>query len=99
MVEYAGEGHYVVISPKGGVLPFELESPSWFAWLSTCTSFRFVGKLGRFTAHRELHDVSRAVWRGHRQIRNHTYNVHLGKTESLTIAALEQAAAALHTHL
>jgi len=99
LVEYAGEGHYVVISPRGGLLPFEPGSPAWFAWLTTCSSFRFVGKSGRLTAHRELHNVSRAVWRAHRSIRNHTYNVHLGKTESLTIAALEQAAAALHAHL
>ena len=99
LVEYAGEGHYVVISPKGGLLPFEPGSPAWFAWLSTCSSFRFVGKNGRLTAHREVHNVSRAVWRAHRTIRNHTYNVHLGKTESLTIATLEQAAAALHAHL
>ena len=99
LVEYAGEGRYVVISPRGGLLPFEPESPAWFAWLTTCSSFRFVGKLGRLTAHRELHNVSRAVWRAHRNIRNHTYNVHLGKTESLTIAALEQAAAVLHAHL
>jgi hypothetical protein len=99
LVEYAGEGQYVVISPRAGLLPFEPESPAWFAWLSTCSSFRFVGKLGRLTAHRELHNVSRAVWRAHRTIHNHTYNVHLGKTECLTIAALEQAAAALHAHL
>ena len=99
LVEYAGEGHYVVISPRGGLLPFEPDTPAWFAWLTTCSSFRFVGKMGRLTAHRELHNVSRAVWRAHRNIRNHTYNVHLGKTESLTIAALEQAAAALHAHL
>jgi transposase-like protein len=99
LVEYAGEGRYVVISPRGGLLPFEPDTPAWFAWLTTCSSFRFVGKLGRLTAHRELHNVSRAVWRAHRTIRNHTYNVHLGKTESLTIAALEQAAAALHAHL
>ena len=99
LVEYAGEGQYVVISPRGGLLPFEPESPAWFAWMTTCSSFRFVGKSGRLTAHRELHNVSRAVWRAHRNIRNHTYNVRLGKTESLTIAALEQAAAALHAHL
>ena len=98
-MEYAGEGRYVVISPRGGLLPFEPDTPAWFAWLTTCSSFRFVGTLGRLTAHRELHNVSRAVWRAHRNIRNHTYNVHLGKTESLTIAALEQAAAALHAHL
>ena len=99
LVEYAGEGHYVVISPKGGLLPFEPDTPAWFAWLTTCSSFRFVGKLGRLTAHRELHNPSRAVWRAHRNIRNHTYNVRLGTTEQLSIAALEQAAAALHAHL
>ena len=99
LVEYAGEGHYVLISPKGGVLPFEPDSPAWFAWLSTCSSFRFVGKLGRLTAHREIERVRKGTWRAHRNIRNHTYNVRLGITEDLTIAALEQAAAALHAHL
>jgi hypothetical protein len=96
LVEYAGEGRYVVISPRGGLLPFEPDTP---AWLTTCSSVRFVGNLGRLTAHRELHNVSRALWRAHRNIRNHTYNVHLGKTEDLTIATLEQAAATLHAHL
>jgi transposase-like protein len=99
LVEYAGEGHYVLISPKGGLLPFEPGSPAWFAWLSTCSSFRFVGKLGRLTAHREVERVRKGTWRAHRNIRNHTYNVHLGITEDLTITALEQAAAALHAHL
>ena len=99
VVEYAGEGRYVVISPRGGLLPFEPGSPSWFAWLSSCSSFRFVGKLGRLTAHREVERVRQGTWRAHRNIRNHTYNVHLGVTEELTIAALEQAAATLDAHL
>ena len=99
LVEYAGEGHYMVISPRGGVLPFEPDSQAWFAWLSTCSSFRFVGKVGRLTAHREIERVRKGTWRAHRNIRNHTYNVHLGVTEELTIAALEQAAAALHAYL
>ncbi len=99
LVEYAGEGRYVVISPKGGLLPFEPDSPAWCAWLSTCASFRFVGKLGRLTAHREIERVRKGTWRAHRNIRNHTYNVHLGVTEDLTIAILEQAAVTLHAHL
>lgn len=99
LVEYAGEGRYVVISPKGGLLPFEPDTPAWFAWLTTCSSFRFVGKLGRLTGHREVERVRHGAWRAHRKIRNHTYNVRLGATEELTIAALEQAAAALHAHL
>lgn len=98
-VEYASRGRYVVICPKEGVLPLEPDTQEWFAWLTTHRSFRFVGPCGHLTAHRELHGVSRAVWRAHRQIRNHSYNLHLGKTQELTIAVLEQAAAALQAHL
>jgi transposase-like protein len=98
-VEYGKGGHYVVICPKRGLLPFEPESPAWFAWLASVSSFRFVGKCGRFTAHRESQRLPKAVWRAHRKIRNHTYNQRLSKTEGLTIAVLEQAAAALQAHL
>lgn len=98
-VEYASRGHYVVICPKEGVLPLEPDTEEWFAWLSTHQSFRFVGPSGHLTVTRELHNVSRAVWRAHRQLRNHTHNARLGKTHELTIAVLEQAAAALQAHL
>jgi len=57
------------------------------------------GKQGRLTAHRELERVPNGAWRAHRQIRNHTYNLRLGSTQSLTIAVLEQAAAELQAHL
>src|SRR6266487_2507405 len=99
LVEYASEGHYVVICPKHGLLPFEPESPQWFAWLATLSSFRFVGQHGRLTAHREVERVPRGAWRAHRNIRNHTSNLRLGSTEALTIAVLEQAAADLQAHL
>jgi len=99
LVEYGTAGHYMVICPKHGLLPLEPESPAWFAWLATLSSFRFVGKQGRLTAHREVERVPRGAWRAHRNLRNHTYNLRLGSTQSLTIAALEQAAAALQAHL
>ncbi len=99
LVEYGTQGHYVVICPKHGLLPFEPDTPAWFAWLATLSSFRFVGKQGRLTAHRESQRLPKAAWRAHRKIRNHTYNQRLGQTEGLTIAVLEQAAAALHAHL
>jgi hypothetical protein len=99
LVEYASSGHYVVICPQLGLLPFEPESPEWFAWLATRCSFRFVGQQGRLTAHREVERVPKGAWRAHRNIRNHTYNLRLGSTESLTIAALEQAATDLQAHL
>lgn len=99
LVEYGTDGHYVVICPKHGLLPLEPDTPAWFAWLATLSSFRFVGKQGRLTAHRESQRLPKAAWRAHRKIRNHTYNQRLGQTEGLTIAVLEQAAAALHAHL
>lgn len=97
-VEYGEQGQYVVICPKRGVLPFEPDTPEWFAWVAEQNSFRFVGQVGHFTAHHWWR-VPRGAWRAHRQIRNHTYNLRLAPTQELTMAVLEQAAAALQAHL
>ena len=97
-VEYGEKGHYVVICPKRGVLPFEPDTPEWFAWVAKQSSFRFVGKEGHFSAHHEW-TTPRGAWRAHRQIRNHSYNLPLAPNQHLTIAVLEQAAHALHAHL
>ncbi len=97
-VEYGEEGHYVVICPKHGLLPFEPDTPEWFAWVAKQSSFRFVGKLGRLTAHHQWR-VPRGAWRAHRQIRNHSYTLRLAPNQELTIAVLEQAAQALQAHL
>lgn len=97
-VEYSEQGHYVVICPKGGVLPFEPDSPEWFAWVAHQSSFRFVGHGGHFTAHHWWR-VPRGAWRAHRHIRNHNYVLRLAPNHELTIAVLEQAAAALQAQL
>ncbi len=99
LIEYGVQGSYVVLCPTHGLLALEPDTPEWFAWLATLSSFRFVGKRGRLTAHREVERLPRAAWRAHRSMRSHTYNLRLGATESLTIATLEQAAATLDAHL
>jgi hypothetical protein len=88
----------VVICPKGGVLPFEPDSPEWFAWVAQQSSFRFVGHGGHFTAH-QWWRVPRGAWRAHRRIRNHNYVLRLAPNHELTIAVREQAAAALQAQL
>jgi hypothetical protein len=98
-VESVGEGRYVLLCPQQGLLPFEPESPQWFAWLSSRSAFRFVGQHGHFTAHRESDRLPNAVWRAHRKVRNQTSNLRLAHTPELTIAVLEQAAAELQAHL
>jgi hypothetical protein len=97
-VEYDKEGQYVVICPKHGLLPFEPDTEAWFAWVAEQDAFRFVGKLGHFSAHHEWH-IPKGAWRAHRQIRNQSYNVRLALSQELTITVLEQAAAALQAHL
>lgn len=99
LVEYGALGKYIVICPEHGLLDFSPDSLEWFAWLSAVPSFRFVGKSGHFTAHRGTQCLPTKSWRASRQIRNRSYNHRLVKTESLTIAVLEQAAAALQVHL
>ena len=95
LVEYGAQGTYVVISPEQGLLSFEPDSLEWFAWLSTLPSFRFVGKLGRFTAFRGYQCSEGTPWWAHRQIRNHSHKRRLGLTDSVTIASLELAASSL----
>ena len=99
LVEYAAQDKYVVISPEQGLLTFEPDSGEWFAWLSTIPSFRFIGKFGRFTAHRGGSMSPDRSWRASRHIRNRSYNLPIGKTDSLTLSVLEQAAASLQAHL
>ena len=97
-VEYAGEGRYVVICPKKGRLSLEPDTPEWFDWVRIQSSFRFVGKCGHFSAHHEWR-TPRGAWRAHRKMRNHTHIQRLAPSQDLTIAVLEQAAAALQAHL
>lgn len=97
-VEYGNKGRYVVLCPKHGLLSFEPDTPEWFAWVAAQSSFRFVGKEGHFTAHHEW-TTPNGAWRAHRQIRNHSYNLHLAPNQHLTISVLEQAAQTLQAHL
>ncbi len=88
----------MVICPKQRLLPFEPDTPEWFAWVAEQDSFRFVGKGGHFTAHHEWR-VPKGAWRAYRHIRNHNYILRLAPNHELTIAVLEQAAEALQAHL
>ena len=98
-VEYAEEGHYVIMCPTHGVLPFEPDSREWVGWLASQRAFRFVGHDGHLTAHREVDRLHPRPWRAHRKLRNQTCNLPLAHSEGLTIAVLEQAAATFQAQL
>jgi hypothetical protein len=99
LIEYGTGGSYVVICPKVGELHLTPDSPAWFAWLASLSSFRFVGKFGRFTACRVYDKGPTRSWQAHRVIHQRHYKPHLGVTEHLTIDCLEQAAATLQSYV
>jgi hypothetical protein len=100
LIEYAADGSYVIVSSQEGELHLCPDSPQWFDWLATLSSFRFVGQSGRFTAYRDSdqHGPTRS-WRAHRSIHQHRYQHCLGVTDRLTIACLEQMAAKFQAYV
>ncbi len=95
LIASTATGTYVVICPAKGELPFPPDSPEWFAWLATLTSFRFLGQRGRLSTYR---NPGRACWMAYRRIHGHRYEYALGHTELLTLDRLEQMAATLQSH-
>jgi hypothetical protein len=100
LIEYGAQGQYVAVCPKLGVLSLVPDSPAWFDWLASLTSFRFVGPAGRFSACRacEKGQYTRC-WAARRFFHGHDFWHYLGVTDRLTLACLEQAAAALQARL
>ena len=100
LIEYGAQGQYVAVCPRLGVLSLVPDSPEWFDWLASLTSFRFVGPPGRFSACRasEKGQYTRR-WAARRWFHGHDCWHYLGVTDRLTLASLEQAAAALQARV
>ena len=97
LIQYEANNIYRVVCPKEGRLPLIPDSPEWFTWLASLSSFRFVGQAGRFSACREYDHGPKRTWRAYRYIHRNGYRHCLGATEHLTIACLEQMAARLQS--
>jgi DNA-binding transcriptional MerR regulator len=98
LVEYSAPGIYVIIRSQEGELHLEPNSRAWFDWLATLSSFRFIGPVGRFTAHRGYKQGQQTLyWSASRCVRRQTYKHYLGMTKSLTLANLEHTAARLQS--
>jgi len=85
-VEMGAAGSYVLICPQEGELAFTTDSLS---------SFRFIGRSGRFTAYRE----GPRSWRASRTFHGQNHKQSLGTTDRLTIARLEEVAGMLQSRL
>lgn len=97
LIEYGAAGTYVLISPEVGELPILADSPEWFAWLASLSSFRFVGRSGRFGARRGYNRRPNRSWYAQRAIHQKNYSKYIGISEHITTTRLEQVAADLQS--
>ena len=77
-----------------------VETPAWFAWLATATTFAFTSDTGTFTARKERAGNQRGgwYWKAYRTQHGKHYSLYLGKAEALTLERLNAVAQALaHT--
>lgn len=93
LIEYGARGRYVLISPEDGELHITPDSPEWFEWLASLSSFRFIGKSGRFSARRGYNRRPNRSWYAQRGIHQKNYSKYIGISENITTARLEKIAA------
>ncbi len=67
-----------------------VDTPSWYAWLETATTFTFTGEEGTFTAHKARAGNRRGgwYWRAYRRKRGRLSRCYLGVSTNLTLAKL-----------
>jgi hypothetical protein len=99
LIEYGAKGQYMLISPEEGELSITADSPEWFAWLASLSSFRFVGREGRFSARRGYNQRPNRCWYAQRGIHQKNYSKYIGVSEHITAARLEEVAAHFQSYL
>jgi LuxR family maltose regulon positive regulatory protein len=89
----------LVYEQQGQRVVVLLETPAWYAWLETATSFTFTGEEGTFTAHKAGAGNRRGgwYWRAYRRKRGQLSRCYLGVSPNLTVAKLRAAARSLAT--
>jgi len=95
LIEYGARGCYVLIDPQEGELLITPDSPEWFEWVASLSSFRFVGQAGRFSTRRGFSQRPNRGWYAQRTVHQQFRGKYIGVSEHVTIACLEHIAAEL----
>ena len=85
---YEQQGQHVIVL---------VDTPSWYTWLETATSFTFTGEQGTFTAHKARAGNRRGgwYWRAYRRKRGRLARSYLGVSTNLTLVKLCEVAHSL----
>src|SRR5579864_3790755 len=89
----------LVYEQQGQHMVVLVDTPSWYAWLETATTFSFTCEQGTFTAHKARAGNRRGgwYWRAYRRKRGQLSRCYLGVSTNLTLARLCEAAHCLAT--
>ncbi|HEX4205879.1 MAG TPA: LuxR C-terminal-related transcriptional regulator [Ktedonobacteraceae bacterium] len=87
----------LVYEQQGQNVVILVDTPSWYAWLETATTFTFTCDEGTFTAHKARAGNRRGgwYWRAYRRKRGRLSRCYLGVPTNLTLARLREAARCL----
>jgi LuxR family maltose regulon positive regulatory protein len=74
-----------------------VETPAWYAWLETASTFAFTSEAGTFTARKERAGNQRGgwYWKAYRTQQGKLTSLYLGKAKTVTLARLQAVAQAL----
>src|SRR5436305_3674210 len=79
-------------SERAEALSLVPDTPAWFAWLDSVSSFAFRGQAGSYTARQEAVQRGERYWYAYLRTGHKLRKKYLGKTTDLTLARLEQVA-------
>ena len=84
----------LVYEQQGQNVVVLLDTPSWYAWLETATTFTFTCDEGTLTAHKARAGNQRGgwYWRAYRRKRGRLFRCYLGVSSNVTLSKLREAA-------
>src|SRR5215208_6008489 len=98
-IPQVADGVLHVLDPSGGP-EIAVTSPSWIAWLTdpATRSFSFQGPRCRYTARKEHRSRGSEYWVAYRKRGGKLHKAYLGKAQDVTLAQMNDVAAALGGH-
>jgi LuxR family maltose regulon positive regulatory protein len=87
---------YILFTPDQPPQPLVPEDEeSWLAWLVAQSSFSFQGQSGHLSVLKESRQRGAGYWYAYHTIESQTHKRYLGRTETVTLARLEEVAQSL----
>ncbi len=91
------QGNVLTYHQSDQLAQLMVDTPDWYVWLCTASTFMFHCEQGTFTARKERAGSKRGgeYWKAYRRRNGKLYRAYLGKSEELTLEHLKAVAEVL----